>query len=118
MGLSILRLLLFGLGALLFVMGLLVAVAGGPEALIGAFWLLVSGGVLVIAVLIERMRYRSEHAERFGDPPGPGGGESGDAPMQPGFRRTDEVFEDPTSRRRMRVWLSESTGERRYRAED
>jgi hypothetical protein len=37
--------------------------------------------------------------------------------MEPRFRRTDEFFEDPTSRRRMRVWLDATTGERRYRAE-
>jgi len=28
------------------------------------------------------------------------------------------VFVDPTSDRRMRVWLDQATGERRYRAED
>jgi hypothetical protein len=37
--------------------------------------------------------------------------------MEPRFRRTDEFFEDPTSRQRMRVWLDPVTGERRYRAE-
>ena len=38
--------------------------------------------------------------------------------MEPRFRRTDEVFVDPTTRRRMRVWLDPANGERRYRAED
>lgn len=31
----------------------------------------------------------------------------------PGWRRTDEVFNDPSTNRLMRVWLDES-GERRY----
>ena len=52
-----------------------------------------------------------------GAAPGPGGGESLDTPMEPRFRRTDELFEDPSSRRTMRVWLDPATGERRYRAE-
>jgi hypothetical protein len=38
--------------------------------------------------------------------------------MEPRFRRTDELFEDPSSRRPMRVWLDPATGERRYRAEE
>ncbi len=34
------------------------------------------------------------------------------------FRPTDERFEDPTTRRRMRVWADPTSGERRYVAED
>ncbi len=50
-------------------------------------------------------------------PVGPGGGEPLDAAMEPRFTSTDEVFVDPTSGHRMRVFLDPGTGERRYRAE-
>ncbi len=48
---------------------------------------------------------------------GPGDGEPPDATLEPRFRPTDEVFMDPTSGRKMRVWLDPRSGERRYRAE-
>ena len=64
------------------------------------------------------MRYRSLRAEQTLESPGPGGGETVDSAMEPRFRPTDEVFMDPTSGRRMRVWLDPVRGERRYRAED
>jgi hypothetical protein len=115
-GLGIVRVLMAFAGALMLLGGLALIVSGGPGAF-GGLWLVVTGGVLVIGVVLERLRYRSEQADRVGAPPGPGGGESLDAPMEPRFRRTDESFEDPTSRRRMRVWLDPTTGERRYRAE-
>jgi hypothetical protein len=117
-GLSIVRALVLALGVLLFLGGVLVAASGGAGAFAGGFWLLVTGGVLIIAVAIERTRYRSLQAEHSGEPPGPGGGETRDAPLERGFQRTDEIFEDPTTRRHMRVWVNGSTGERRYRAED
>ena len=41
-----------------------------------------------------------------------------DEPIDPRFRPTEERFEDPTTRRRMRVWLDPTSGERRYVAED
>jgi hypothetical protein len=115
-GLGIVRVLMAFAGALMLLGGLALIVSGGPGAF-GGLWLVVTGGVLVIGVVLERLRYRSEQADRVGAPPGPGGGESLDSPMEPRFRRTDEIFEDPTSRRRMRVWLDQTTGERRYRAE-
>ena len=76
------------------------------------------GLVLIVAAIVERFRYRSEAAERSGLPVGPGGGEPTGEPLDSRFRRTDEVFVDPTSDRRMRVWLDRDSGERRYRAED
>ena len=115
-GLGIVRLLLSFFGVLGLIAGLAVIVAGGPGAFAG-LWLIVTGGVLLLAVAFERQRYRSEQAEHAGALPGPGGGEDLDRPMDPRFRRTDEFFEDPTSRQRMRVWLDPVTGERRYRAE-
>ena len=56
-----------------------------------------AGGIMVVAVLLERTRYRSLHAERTGDGVGPGGGEPG-AP-EPRFRPSDERFVDPTTGR-------------------
>ena len=107
-GLGIVRVLLAFVGALMLLVGLAVIVTGGQAAF---------GGVLLVGVTLERLRYRSEQADQVGTPAGPGGGESLDAPMEPRFRRTPEFFEDPTSRRRMRVWQDPNTGERRYRAE-
>ncbi len=115
-GLGIVRVLLGLFGALGLLVGAALVVSGG-EAAYGGIWLVVTGAILLLAVAFERFRYRSEQADHVGTPAGPGGGESLDAPMEPRFRRTDEFFEDPTSRRRMRVWLDPTTGERRYRAE-
>jgi hypothetical protein len=109
-------------GAVL-VVGLLMVLAGlatlGVDAAsgrIGGFWLVVSGGVLIVAAALERSRYRSEAAERANEAAGPGGGETPGA-VEPRFRPTDEVFVDPTTQRRMRVLLDPRTGERRYVAE-
>jgi len=117
-GLGIVRTILVVLGILALLGGLLAVVEAGGAAMVGGIWLVATGSVLLLAVAFERSRYRSEHAERTSDAPGPGGGEMTDAAMEPRFRRTDEVFVDPTTRRRMRVWLDPAAGERRYRAED
>lgn len=115
-GLGVVRVLMAFVGALMLLGGLALIVSGVPGAAAG-LWLVITGGVLLLAVAFERVRYRSEQADHLGAPPGPGGGESLEGPMEPRFRRTGEFFEDPTSRRRMRVWLDPATGERRYRAE-
>jgi hypothetical protein len=115
-GLGVVRMLMAFVGALMLLGGLALTVSGVPGAVAG-LWLVITGGVLLMAVALERVRYRSEQADRTGAAPGPGGGESLEGPMEPRFRRTDELFEDPTSRRRMRVWLDPVSGERRYRAE-
>jgi hypothetical protein len=99
---------------LLFALGLLLITVGGPAAPAG-IWPLIAGGVGVIAVVLERQRYRSEAAERDREPIGPGGGEP--APLPPQFRSTDERFVDPTTGRVMRVFVDDRTGERRYRAD-
>jgi hypothetical protein len=93
------------IGALLLIGGLTLAIFGGSAVFPGVLWMIVVGTVLVIGVVIEVSRYR----------PGPGGGESA-LPALP-FTRTDEVFVDPTSNRRMRVYVDSTTGERRYVAE-
>ena len=109
--------LLLVIGVLL-VLGGLVAVSAGNEAAVSGVWAVVVGLVMIVVALLERFRYRSEVADRSGLPIGPGGGEPTTQPLEGRFRRTAEVFVDPTSDRRMRVWLDDETGERRYRAED
>jgi len=101
------------LGALMIVGGL-VAIAVGEWP--GGLWAILVGGVAIVAVALERSRYRSQAAEHSADDPGPGGGEPS-MPVAP-FRPTDELFVDPTSGRRLRVYLNPSTGERRYYAEE
>jgi hypothetical protein len=99
-------------GALLMVSGLVVVAAGVWPA---GIWSICIGAVLLVAVAFERTRYRSQAAERSDAAPGPGGGEPS-VPMAP-FRPTDEVFVDPTSGHRLRVYINPATGERRYHAE-
>jgi hypothetical protein len=113
-GSSVVRIVVGVIGALLVLGGALLAFVL-PVGFVGAFWMIVTGSVLLIAVLIEVTRYRSEQAERTRAAPGPGGGETG--PLGPPFQRTDEVFLDPTSQRRMRVYMDPASGERRYLAE-
>ncbi|HEY7590105.1 MAG TPA: hypothetical protein VH723_03880 [Candidatus Limnocylindrales bacterium] len=104
-----------------FVIGLLM-VAGG-FALLGSgsvaggtgLWLVLIGGGVMVVTVLERRRYRSEAAEQTNEPIGPGGGEP--EAVDSRFRPTDEVFLDPTTRRRMRVLVDPQTGERRYIAE-
>jgi hypothetical protein len=115
-GSAVIRVVIGIVGALLLLGGLALAVSGVEGGILGAFWMILSGAVLVIAALIEVSRYRSEHAERARMDPGPGGGES-QVPLEPRFRPTEEVFVDPTSQRRMRVYADARTGERRYVAE-
>ena len=96
--------------------GLVLVLFIGPIAgFAGGAWLIVGGVILIIAVLIETTRYRSQQAERSNLAPGPGGGEPG--PLDPRFQPTAEVFVDPTSNRSMRVYVDARTGERRYVAE-
>ena len=110
------RLIAAGLGVLSFAGGLVLLTAGGPAATAG-LGPPIFGAVLLIAVVLERQRYRSETAERTGDRVGPGGGEPVGEPLPAGFQGTEERFVDPTTNRQMRVFVDPRTGERRYRAE-
>lgn len=101
------------LGALLMLGGLVGLIAG---AWADGLWAAVTGAVVLVAVVLERARYRSEAAEGASGPAGPGGGES-TMPVAP-FRPTDELFIDPTSGYRLRVYLNPATGERRYFADE
>lgn len=101
------------LGALMIVGGIVAVVIGAWP---GGLWAMVVGAVAITAVTLERSRYQSEAAERSARETGPGGGEHS-MPVAP-FRATDEVFVDPTSRQRLRVYVNPETGERRYYAEE
>ncbi len=109
--LPIVRLIVAVVAALIAIGGLAAVTVGEPAGL----WAIAVGGGGIIAVAMERSRYRSRTAERSLDTPGPGGGD----PTAPGppFRPTDERFVDPTSGRTMRVYVDPATGERRYHAD-
>jgi hypothetical protein len=101
------------LGALMIVGGIAgFAVGAWP----GGLWSMVIGAGAIAAVALERTRYRSEAAEGSAGASGPGGGEPS-MPVAP-FRPTDELFVDPTSGQRLRVYLNPATGARRYYAEE
>ena len=100
------------IGVLLVLGGLVAAAAG---AALVALSLIAGGAILSVAAVFEVMRYRSEAAEANRGRPGPGGGESERPEAR--FRPTDEVFVDPTTQRRMRVYADRATGQRRYVAE-
>ncbi len=102
--------------ALLIALGLFLASA----ASLGLMGLLTAavGVAGVVAVIGERLRYRSDRDERVGLYAGSPGGLAPGEPLDPRFRRTDEVFLDPSTGRRMRVHADPTTGERRYRTED
>lgn len=102
-----------GVLGVLLMLGGLVGVATGAWA--EGLWSMLAGAVVVLAVAFERSRYRSEATERGAGDPGPGGGEP-TMPAAP-FRPTGELFVDPTSGHRLRVYLNPATGERRYYAE-
>jgi hypothetical protein len=101
------------LAALLMLGGVAGLVAG---TWVDGLWAAVTGAVVLVAVTLERTRYRSAAAERSAGATGPGGGEP-TMPVAP-FRPTDELFVDPTSGQRLRVYLDPATGERRYYADE
>jgi hypothetical protein len=114
MGADLARLLVFGIGLVLTVLGISLLGSDQPAGLYPLF----AGLLMVVAAVIERVRYRSSEAEATAERPGPGGGEPAGTSLEPRFRPTDERFEDPTTGVRMRVWLDPEAGERRYVAED
>jgi hypothetical protein len=112
-GVTIIRAILGVFGGLLFAGGLALAFASnGADSFFAAAFMLIGGAVLLLVAVLEVSRYRSEAVDAARLPSPPAGGE----PTLPEarFRRTDEVFVDPTSRLRMRVYSDPRTGERRY----
>ena len=104
------RLVLAGLGILILAAGLAATLAGAG---LSGVWATIIGAGLIVAVVVERNRYRSEDADRAFEPSGPGGGEP-TGTIEPRFRPTDELFVDPTTGIQMRVHVDPRTGERRY----
>jgi hypothetical protein len=102
-------------GAVLVLLAGLALLGSGVGSTEG-LWLVIGSAVVLVALAIERNRYRSEEAERSFETTGPGGGEPPGS-LEPRFRRTDETFVDPTTGTTMRVFLDGRTGERRYVAE-
>jgi len=96
--------------------GLFAVASGELGGVVAGLVMLGSAAALVLATQYERIRYHSEAAEGTAAPGGPGG-EAPSAALEPRFRATDEVFVDPSSGRRMRVYADAATGERRYRPE-
>ena len=110
MGVTVARALIGGFGLLMLLGGIALAAAGAD--LFGVLTLFVPGALIVAAVVLERTRYRSLHAERTGDGIGPGGGETRVPDGR--FRPTGERFIDPTTNVPLQVWVDPTTGERRY----
>jgi len=117
LGLSLARILVLLGGVCLLLLGIyLIALPDGAGTIVG-LWSVLGGAALMVGALIERIRYRSDAQDRERAPVGPAGGEPPGTRLDPRFRRTDEVFTDPTSGHRMRVWMDPATGERRYVSE-
>lgn len=117
MGIGVARLVVLVSGALLAVGGLLLIALPDLGGTVAGIYSVLLGGAMIVGALLERMRYRSDALDRTASPVGPGGGEPLDATLEPRFTSTDEVFLDPTSGLRMRVFMDPRTGERRYRAD-
>jgi hypothetical protein len=104
-------------GGLGFLLALAVIAAGEP---VGAAWLLIASAALLLIALYEQARYRGHAEEGGGAAPSSAPGWARPLPgaaAAPGigrYQRTDEVFDDPTTGRRLRVWFDPVTGERRY----
>jgi hypothetical protein len=105
------------LAAVLAVLMLIGGLVAAPFAGLSGIWATVVGAAILIALAVERNRYRSDASDRSFEAVGPGGGEPSGT-LDPRFRATPETFVDPTTGRRMRVHLDSRTGERRYVAED
>ena len=104
MGADLARLLVFGIGLVLAVVG---AVAASARSSAAGLYPLFIGLALIVAAVIERVRYRSSEAETIGRAhPGPAAASPPAVrSLDPRFRPTEERFEDPTTGVRMRVWL-------------
>ena len=97
------RAVIIVVAALVALGGLLAASVGGG---IGALWVTVTGVAIVVAVLVERERYRSEAADQPFEPIGPGGGEptghddrTAVSTDRRAVRRSDHPAQDARSRR-------------------
>lgn len=117
-GLGAARVIVILFGLTMVLAGLAIMVAAGRGTFITGLWIGGFGVALIVGALLERIRYRSDATDRQRMAVGPGGGEPVGTRLEPRFRRSDEIFVDPTSGQRMRVWLDPTSGERRYLVED
>ena len=104
------------LAAIVAALMLLGGLIATPFVGLPGLWSTVVGAAILIALVVERNRYRSDETDRSFATVGPGGGEPA-GPLEARFRPTDETFIDPTTNQRMRVHVDPRTGERRYVAE-
>jgi hypothetical protein len=86
-------------GLVLLVAGLVAFALSEPLA---GGWAIVSGAVLLGAAVFEAGRYASR---------------TDGTPRPAGFQPTDEVFDDPMTGERVRVWFDPKSGARRYEPE-
>jgi hypothetical protein len=101
------RLLLIGWEAVLVAVSVVLLASGAPWAPLVIAYALLNAGIVLTALLLERPRYGGRGRRRR-DP-------HEEAPGA--LERTEEVFIDPTTGTRMRVWVDSGSGERSYRAE-
>ncbi|HUQ78960.1 MAG TPA: hypothetical protein VM427_08855 [Patescibacteria group bacterium] len=102
--------------ATLMLVGGLGAIGLGGSFGVSSLWLVIAGAVALVALAVERNRYRSEAAEASFESAGPGGGEPS-RELDPRFQATAETFVDPTTDTTMLVFVDRRTGERRYVAD-
>jgi hypothetical protein len=112
MTMGIVRVAIALMSAVLVGVGISLVASGQP----GAWLTVLIGAGGLFGVLFERVRYRSEAAERTTRRGPDLGGAESQPPGEP-FVSTPETFIDPTTRQRTRVYVDPSTGERRYHAE-
>jgi hypothetical protein len=105
------------LAAVIATLMLLGGLVATPVIGLSGLWSTIVGAAILIALVVERNRYRSDEADRSFEAVGPGGGEPAGR-LDARFRPTAETFVDPTTGRRMRVHVDSRSGERRYAAED
>jgi hypothetical protein len=105
-----------GVLALLLLLAGLAALASGRLEGLSGFWLILLGAAGLIAVVFERLRYGSESTDRSGGGSAEAGIDTG--PLDSRFQVTNERFVDPTTQRRIRVWVDPASGERRYRPDE
>jgi hypothetical protein len=105
------RLLLVAWEVLLVVGALGLLSSGFVWAPLVLVYALINAGIIAFVLVLERPRYRSETDDARARP-----FRSGER-LPAGYEPTDEVFIDPTSGVRVRVWANAVTGDRRYRAD-
>jgi hypothetical protein len=110
------RVILFVAGLAMVVGGLAIIASGESGAWFGGIILIGCSVPLFVGAAWENARYRARENKGLSSPYGPGGVPPTET-LEPRFRATSEVFIDPSTGTRMRVYADASSGERRYRAE-